>query len=190
MNTLRILALIILIIYLLNTHPNFLYYFLSIFLPYLIISNYILSGSQFNTSKIKFFLSSWSYPYDPSIYGTAKLNSTKVKKLCEDISKKENIKIGLNTYFLKLGGIILKKFPEINGNLIFGRFIPRDFCDVCCLITSEKTGESDLLNIKDVDKLTLKEISLKVQEKKKNLDMDKDIDFNRRSLISKYLPNL
>ena len=156
MNTLRILALLILIIYLSFTHPKFLIYFFSIFLPYLIVTNYILPGSKFNSNKIKFFLSSWSYPYDPSIYGTAKVNSTKVKKLCEDFSKKENIKIGLTTFFLKLGGVILKKFPEVNGNLIFGRFIPRDFCDVCCLISSEKTGESDLLNIHNADKITLK----------------------------------
>jgi hypothetical protein len=190
MNTLRILALIILIIYLLKTHPNYLTYFLSIFLPYLIITNYILSGSKFNTSKIKFFLSSWSYPYDPSIYGTVKIKSTKVKKICEDFSKKENIKIGLTTFTLKLGGIIMKKFPEVNGNLIFGRFIPRDFCDVCCLISSEKTGQSDLLNIHDADKLTLREISLKMQEKMKNMDLNKDAGFNKRNFMSKFLPSL
>ena len=190
MNTLRILALIILVIYLSLTHPKFLIYFFSIFLPYLILTNYILPSSKFNSAKIKFFLSSWSHPYDPSIYGTAKVNSTKVKKLCEELFKKEKIKIGLTTFFLKLGGIILKKFPEVNGNLILGRFIPRDFCDVCCLVVSDKTGESDLLNIHDADKLSLKEIALKIQEKRKNMDLEKDESFNKRNFMSKYMPNL
>lgn len=190
MNALRIFLLVILVLYLTFVHPKFLLHFFAIFIPYIIITQYLFFNSPLNTGKTKVFISSWSHAYDPQIYGANKMKSTKVAKYCEEYSKQKGIKVGLTTFLLKLGGVLLKKFPDVNGNIVFGRYIPKENADVCCLISTEKGEESDILTIRDADKLTLKQISQIVEEKKKNIENKTDVDYNRRLLIAKFLPTL
>lgn len=190
MNALRIILLIILVIYLTFVHPKFLFHFFAIFVPYIIITQYLLFNSPLNTGKTKVFISSWSHAYDPQIYGTSKMKSTKVNKFCEEYSKSKGVKVGLTTFLIKLAGVILKKFPEINGNIIFGRYIPKENADVCCLVSTEKGEESDILTIRNADQLSLEEISKKVAEKKKMIENKTDPDYNRRLLIAKFMPTL
>jgi len=190
MNALRIILLVILVIYLTFVHSKFLLHFFAIFIPYIIITQYMFFNSPLNTGKTKVFISSWSHAYDPQIFGTSKIESTKVKKFCEEYSKIKGVKVGLTTCLLKLAGLILNKFPDINGNIIFGRYIPKKDADVCCFVATEKGEESDILIIKNADRLTLEEISKKVEEKKKMIENKTDTKYNRRLLIAKFLPTL
>ena len=190
MNALRIILLIILVIYLTLVHPKFLLHFFALFVPYIVITQFLCFNSTLNTGKTKVFIASWSQPYDPQIYGTSKMKSTKLKKFCEEYSNNKGVKVGLTTFLIKLGGIILKKFPEINGNIIFGRFIPKENADVCCLVATEKGEESDIFTIRSADKLTLEEISKKVEEKKRSIENKTDAEYNRRMVIAQYMPTL
>lgn len=190
MNALRIILLIILVIYLTFVHPKFLLHFFALFIPYILITQFLCFNSPLNTGKTKVFISSWTQPYDPQIYGTSKMKSTKLKKFCEEFSKNKGVKVGLTTFCLKLAGIILKKFPDINGNIIFGRYVPKGNADVCCLVATEKGEESDILTIRDADTLTLEEISKKVEEKKRNIENKTDACYNRRLLIAQFMPTL
>lgn len=190
MNALRIILLVILVIYLTFVHPKFLLHFFALFIPYIVITQYLFFNSPLNTGKTKVFISSWAHAYDPQIYGTSKMKSTKVKNFCEEYSKQKGVKVGLTTFLLKLAGIILKKFTDVNGNIIFGRYIPKENADVCCLVATEKGEESDILTIRNADKMSLEEISKKVEEKKRNIENKTDADYNRRLLIAQFMPTL
>ncbi len=190
MNALRIILLVILLAYLMFMHPKFFLYFFALFIPYIVITQFLFFNSTLNTGKTKLFMISWSQPYDPVIYGTSKMKSTKVKKLCEEYSKSKGIKVGITTFCLKLASLIIKKFPDINGNIIFGRFIPKESIDVSCVVSTEKGEESDIVTIRNADTLTLEEISKAIEEKKRNIENKTDSEYNRRLLIAKFMPTL
>jgi len=190
MNALRILFLVILVIYLTYVHPKFLLHFFAIFIPYIIITQYLFFNSPLNTGKTKVFICSWAHAYDPQIYGTSKMKSTSVKKFCEDYTKKNGIKVGLTTFLIKLAGKILKKFSEINGNIVFGKYIPKQNADVCCLVATNNGEESDILTIRDADSLKLEEISHLIEKKKKTIENKTDKQYNRRLFIANLLPTL
>lgn len=190
MNALRILLLIILLLYLAYVHPKYFLYFFSIFIPYIIITQYAFFNSALNTVKTKVFISSWSHAYDPSIYGLIKLNITKLKKFCKEYSEKTGVKVGLTTYLIKLGGIILKKFPDLNGNIFLGKFVPRDSYDISILFATDKSEESEIITIRDANILSLEQISKQVASMKEKLLNQNDEIHNRRLTIAKLVPTL
>jgi hypothetical protein len=190
MNALRIIFMVLLIIYITFVHPKFLLHFFALFIPYIIITQYVLYTSPLNTGKSKVFISSWSNPYDPTIYATSKLKSTKVKEFCKEYTKKTGVKVGLTTFLIKLGGFALKKFKDINGNIIFGHYVQKENTDISCIVISDNREESDILTIKNSNKLALEEISRKVEEKKNNIKNKTDVVYNRRMMIAKLLPTL
>lgn len=52
-------------------------------------------------------------------------------------------------------GELLKNAPDINGRIVFGKYVPHDRVNVSCLV--DINGGEDLANllIEDVDKLSV-----------------------------------
>lgn len=190
MNPLRMIILLITFIFIIIEHPKFILYFLGCAIPYILITQYLFFNSDSNTPKNKVFLSQWSYPYDPQIYTNVKFHSTKLKKFFDEYYSKEGVKIGLTTIVVRLAALALKKFPQINGNIIFGRFIPKENNDVTCMISSDNYENTDFITIKDADKISINEISRQLKEKKEKLSSNTDSSYNMIKLIAQILPTL
>jgi hypothetical protein len=68
--------------------------------------------------------------------------------------------------------------------------VSRDTSDISVSINTEDLKKSDVITLKNVDKMKLEDISSKIQEGVENLKTDKDENINRRNLLSKLLPTL
>lgn len=78
MNALTILLFIATILYMLIYQPGFYKYYFAILIPYYIISQLFFGDKKLNTSKKKFFMSSWNHPYDSQIYCSCTVDVTKL----------------------------------------------------------------------------------------------------------------
>jgi len=121
MNALKILFIIAFVLYTLIFETAFWGYFLSFLIPYYLVTQILLFNDQTNTLKKKALISMWCSPYDPQILGTMSFNLNKLKSFLEEYSKKVGYKVGITCFYTKLAGVILQKFPQINGNIVFGK---------------------------------------------------------------------
>ena len=121
MNAFKILFLISIILYFTIYEPSFWKYYFVILIPYWIITQYILNNNEFNTPKRKSFISMWSAPFDPQIIGKVKVDVTKVENYLAEYNNTNKSNIDYLTFIIKLMGHLLKKFPRVNGNVVFGR---------------------------------------------------------------------
>ena len=55
---------------------------------------------------------------------------------------------------------------------------------------TEDLRKSDMVTIRNVDKLKLEEISCKIEEFEENLKNGKDENINRRNTLTNYIPPL
>ena len=63
----------------------------------------------------------WSSPYDPQILGLMEFSVVKIKEFLTEYSNKVGYKVGITIFLTKIAGLVLKKFNNINGNVVFGK---------------------------------------------------------------------
>jgi len=190
MNALRILLTFALILYLTFYQFQFWKYFFLVVIPYYIITQVLMVDQSLNTPKKKSFIGMWSHPSDPQIYGTMKLNLNKVTEFLRQYSMKVEDKIGFTVFLVKLMGKIFEKYSQINGHVIFGRFIPKNSVDVSLMEGLEGGLETEMITVKGCEKLSLEEISKKIKEKEQALKDKTDKAHNTRLFFAKLLPTL
>ena len=189
MNALRIILTLVLIVYLFFYDMSYLKFFFSILIPYYLITQMIINP-KFNSPKMKTFISMWSHPSDPQIYGTMKMNLTTVTEYLKEYSNKTGVKVGFTVYLTKVMAKMMQKFPQVNGNVIFGKFVPKSTIDMSVMVATQGGVETDMITVKNCDKLSLEEISKKLQEKKLAYENKLDKTHNRRLFVAKFLPTL
>ncbi len=123
MNALKVLFLISFILYMLFYEITFYKHFFAIFIPYVLFTQILFYNSQFLTLKRKALISMWSYPYDPQILGTINFNLNKAKEYLAEYSKKVGCEVNITILFMKMISVLLKKFKEVNGNVVVGKVI-------------------------------------------------------------------
>jgi hypothetical protein len=184
MNALLILLVICMIIYLAVHHARFYYYFFILLLPYYLVTQFIFADKKLITPKKKGFISMWTHPYDPQIYGNVKLDITKLIKLLPEYSKKVGYDIGLIEFFLKITGDMVAKFPFLNGNILVGRFLPRPTVDISLQIPIDGGRGMEIITLKSVDRMSLVDIKKYLDEAKEDIMLKKDKIHNRRMLLA------
>lgn len=190
MNALRIILTLVIIFYL--TIYDFLYwkYFFSIAIPYYLITQFLFLDSSINSPKKKGFISMWSHPADPQIYGIMKCDMTKVKEFLKDYSERKNRKIGFTVFLAKIMSKMFQQFPQVNGNVIFGKFVEKKEVDISVMISLQNGRETELITVNDCNNLSLEEISQIIEDKKNLLEKGNDKAHNMRLSIAKILPTL
>lgn len=96
---------------------------------------FVLLGIYYYLTQIKFFktnlngprtkscIATWGGQTDPFTYVKVKLNISKIEKYLEEQSKTLLNKITLTTFVIKLMSLALKKFPQLNGCIRFGKVL-------------------------------------------------------------------
>ena len=123
MNALKVLFIIAFTLYMLYYEQTFWKYYLGILIPYYLFTQLFFYNSKYNSLKKKVFIAMWCSPYDPQILGSMEINVNKIKDFMEEYSKKVGYKVGLTIFLTKLSGLLLKKFKQINGNVVFGKVL-------------------------------------------------------------------
>ncbi len=123
MNALKILFIISLIIYLTLYETSFWMFYLSILIPYYLLSQFIYFNNKYDTPKSRTLISLWSHPFNPQINSMLRIEITKLEKLLSDYSKKVGKDISIIDYVVLVYAKMMTKYPKINGNINFGKVL-------------------------------------------------------------------
>lgn len=190
MNALKVLLIITICLYMTYYAPKFWAYYFGILIPYYIVGQLFFYDPKNSSPKKKAFISMWTSPYDPQIYGTIKFKVNALKEAIENYNKKNNKRIEILTVFVKAIAVCFQKFPAINGKIMFGNYVPKETTDISLVVYSEKKKETEIITIKNCDKLAIDEIESQIAEKRKYFEEGTDKNYARKQFFVKVLPTL
>lgn len=189
MNSATTILIIVTALYLLFYQTKYWLYFLAVLIPYTLITQVILCDFKTNTSKRKFYISSWTHPFDSQIYTNAKFDITEVKKFLKKYNEEKGVKIGLTIFLMKLLGNLFVKYPSINGNILFGRFFKKKHTDISCMVQTNNGRGTEIITIKNTEQLSLETISDTIKERLENILSGLDMNYNRKFFFLYLLPS-
>jgi len=180
--------MIVTIIYMLIYQPGFYKYYFAILVPYYIISQLFFGDRKLNTSKKKFFMSSWDHPYDSQIYCSCTVDVTKLLQFLKNYNEEHSTKIGITIYLMKLLANLFVKYPDLNGNIIFGDVLKKKRIDVSVAVSVDNGLNSEVITIQGADKLELEVIKQKVDEQLDIIQLGIDVNIGLQKFFVNLLP--
>lgn len=137
----------------------------------------------------------WSKPSDPSVYGQYEFDVTAAKNFIEAYNTKHNCKITLTHYVAKAIGITIAKHPQVNGIIKWGHIYQRDTVDVFLQVAIDKSERHHTEHlsgalIREIDKLSLGEISGRLKSLASNIREDNDPQFQKTFNVARLIPQL
>jgi len=190
MNPLKILLVLSLIIYFLIYEISFLSYYIMIIIIYSFLSELIFIKEKIKSSKLSFFMTMWSSPYDPQMYSRLKINLLNSNKTKENILKEYNINISKSAICCKILGEIIKNNPLSNSKILFGKILPRKSYDISIMTSFSDKSSLEIITIKDCDKKNIIEIQNEIDENLQKLNQGLHKEHNLRFKFSNLCPTL
>ena len=188
MNALFILLFIATIFYMLLYQPGFYKYFFGMLIPYYLLSQLFFGDMKLNSSKKKFFMSSWIHPFDSQIYCSSTVDITNLLEFIKEYNKEHSTNIGITIFIMKLLANLFVKYPDLNGNIIFGDVLKKNRIDVSVTVSSDDGNNTEVITIQDANNLSLEIIKDKIE---KNLELIKhglDVNSGRKKFFLTLLP--
>ena len=188
MNALFVLLFVVTIFYMLLYQPGFYKYFFGMLIPYYLFSQIIFADLKLNSSKKKFFMSSWYHPFDSQIYCSSTVDVTNLLDFIKEYNKEHSTKIGITIFIMKLLANLFVKYPDLNGNIIFGDVRKKKQIDVSVTVTSDGGQDTEVITIQDADKLSLEVIKQKINDQLNLIKNGLDVNLGRKKFFLNLLP--
>ena len=188
MNALFVLLIMATIFYMLLYQPGFYKYFFGMLIPYYLLSQLFFGDLKLNSSKKKFFMSSWCHPFDSQIYCSSTVDVTNLLEFIKEYNKEHSTNIGITIFIMKLLANLFVKYPDLNGNIIFGDVLKKDRIDVSVTISSDGGNNTEVITIQDADNLSLEVIKRKIEEHLELIKHGLDINLGRKKFFLNLLP--
>ena len=123
MNTLLVVFFLSFTLYSVLNKLSFLIMYLLIIAIYYYLTQRLFFKTPYNSIRNKTTIGTWSAQTDPMSYVKIKLDITRMEKFIEKECSQSGEKITLTMFVIKLMSIALKKYPEINGYINFGKVV-------------------------------------------------------------------
>ena len=188
MNTLSVLLIVATIFYMLIYQPGFYKYFFGMLIPYYLISQIFFGDMKLNSPKKKFFMSSWYHPFDSQIYCKCTVDITKLLEFIKEYNEEHSTNIGLTIYIMKLLANLFVKYPDLNGNIIFGDVLKKDRIDVSVTVSSDGGHNAEVITIQDANNLSLEIIKKQIDEHLEAINHGFDVNLGRKKFFLNLLP--
>ena len=95
-------------------------------------------GKSFKPSGFRrLAMGSWAAPKDPTIYGVLEVNVEPALKYIDEQAKLSGERITITHFVGKAFGEVLKNHPQLNCEIRFGKFYPRNTIDVSFQVAIE-----------------------------------------------------
>ena len=188
MNAITILLYISTIIYMLIYQPGFYKYYFSILILYYILSQLFFGNQKLNSSKKKFFISQWYHPYDSQLYCSCTVDVTKLLLYLQEYNEEHSTKIGITVFIMKLLSNLFVKYPDLNGNIIFGDVLKKDRIDVSVTVPIDNGLNTEVITIKDANNLSLERIKQEIDEQLEMIKLGVDVNLGLQKFFMNLLP--
>ncbi|EGD76754.1 hypothetical protein PTSG_08106 [Salpingoeca rosetta] len=145
---------------------------------------------KFHNTRRKLMVSTWRSTAEGSIYGFTEVDATRLMPFLKEQSDKSGTKITITHAVIKAIGLVLKKTPEVNGRLVFGRYYPADTADVSCLVAMQgKEGfDLGLTKVPDADLKPLPDVAKCLRRNAGSLRGGKDHYHEARKPLLSWVP--
>jgi len=188
MNAITILLFIATILYMLVYQPGFYKYFFAILIPYYLISQLFFGDKKLNSSKKKFFISSWYHPYDSQLYCSSTVDVTKLLSFIKEYNKENSTNIGITVFIMKLLANLFVKYPDLNGNIIFGDVLKKKRIDVSVTVRIDNGINTEVITIQDANNLSLELIKQKIEEQLELIKLGVDVNLGLQKFFINLFP--
>ena len=184
-----ILLFISTILYMLVYQPNFYKYYFSILIPYFLFSQFLyFKNRKINSSKKKFFISSWYHPYDSQLYCSSTVDVTNLLDFIKEYNEEHSTKIGITVFIMKLLANLFVKYPDLNGNIIFGDVLKKKRIDVSVTVRIDNGLNTEVITIQDANNLSLEKIRQNIDEQFELMNLGIDINLGLQKFFMSLLP--
>ena len=188
MNAITIILFIATIIYMLIYQPNFYKYYFAVLIPYYIITELFFNDRKLNSSKKKFFISQWYHPYDSQIYCSSTVDVTNLLSFIKEYNEEHETKIGITVFLMKLLANLFVKYPDLNGNIIFGDVYKKNQIDVSVTVPIDNGLNTEVITIQNANNLSLENIKQKIEEQYELMTLGVDINLGLQKFFMNLLP--
>ena len=188
MNAITIILFIATIIYMLIYQPNFYKYYFAVLIPYYIITELFFNDKKINSSKKKFFISQWYHPYDSQLYCSSTVDVTNLLSFIKEYNEEHETKIGITVFLMKLLANLFVKYPDLNGNIIFGDVYTKNQIDVSVTVPIDNGLNTEVITIQNANNLSLENIKQKIEEQYELMTLGVDINLGLQKFFMNLLP--
>ena len=182
-----ILLTIATIIYMLIYQPGFYKFYFGLLIPYYIISQLFFGDMKLNSSKKKFFMSSWYHPFDSQLYCSSTVDVTKLLSFIKEYNEEHSTNIGITIFIMKLLANLFVKYPDLNGNIIFGDVLKKDRIDVSVTVCTDGGQNNEVITIQNANNLSLEIIKKQVDEHIEAINNGFDVNLGMKKFFINLL---
>jgi hypothetical protein len=168
--------------------PSFFKYYFAVLIPYYIITELFFNDKKLNSSKKKFFISQWYHPYDSQIYCSSTVDVTNLLSFIKEYNEEHETKIGITVFLMKLLANLFVKYPDLNGNIIFGDVYKKNQIDVSVTVPIDNGLNTEVITIQNANNLSLENIKQKIEEQYELMTLGVDINLGLQKFFMNLLP--
>lgn len=139
------------------------------------------------STRKKLAIATWSSPREGNIYGKLTLDLTKTLQYI-DILRQKGQRITITHIVGNAAGKALKRTPDLNGRIVWGRYVPHETADIAFLVSLDGGGDLAKVKVCDVDKKTNLDIANELKARAENLRCGKDEAFERSKPMLRWMP--
>jgi len=183
----RLAFILTAIIYAILYDCRIIYIFLTIFAG--ITAFHLLTPGLFNGTRRKLMIATWDEPREGIILAKQELDVTLVQEYINECREKLGIKVTLLHFVIRAVASVLKDLPDVNGRIVFGKYIPYDQVNISCLVDIDGGKDLAVTTIEDADKKTVEEITEHLVEKATKIKQHKDEVHKQQTSLFKILPS-
>lgn len=136
-------------------------------------------------------IGTWRSVGDPSIYGVLELSAEPALRYIEATRIETGQKITMTHFVGKAIAEVIRRHPEINSILRFGKIYPRENIDLFFLVAPDSFGK-DLTGavVKSIDGKSLGQVAEELNARALTIRTVKDVDFFKMKGILDRLPDI
>lgn len=146
-----------------------------------------MSDYRMSTRK-KLAIATWKTPKEGNIFGKLTLDLTQTLKYIDYLRETTGEKITITHIVGNAAGKALKEAPDINGRIVFGRYIPHETADVAFLVSLDEGRDLAKVKVCNIDKKTTVEIARELRARAECVRTGKDSEFEKSKPIIRLLP--
>ena len=143
---------------------------------------------NWNSTRRKLAIASWSAPREGNIYGKLTVDATEALAYLEWLRKESGVKVTLTHLVGKAVALALKEAPGLNGVIRFGRFVPHPTVDVAYLVALEEGANLAKAKIVEADRKSVREIAGELAALAQKLHRGEDEQFKKSTAPLGWMP--
>ena len=140
------------------------------------------------STRRKLAIATWSSPREGNIYGKLTIDATNALTYLQELNDKTGIKTTITHLVGRAAGLALKQAPDLNGRIVFGKYIPHETVDQSFLVALPQGHDLAKFKVCNIDQKTTSQIAEELKIGSEKLRSGKDANFEKSKGLLEILP--